>query len=69
MPHLRASLIATSFASAPELQRKYDKLYVYTKEECSRLEGILADTRSWLRRPANLEDLFIQLTGRSLRDS
>ncbi len=51
------------------IERANDKLYVYTKEECDRMEGLLADTRSWLRRPANLEDLFIQLTGRSLRDS
>jgi len=51
------------------MERANDKLYVYTKEECAHLESLLADTRRWLRRPANLEDLFIQLTGRSLRES
>lgn len=51
------------------IERANDKLYVYTKEECAHLERLLANTRNWLRRPANLEDLFIQLTGRSLRES
>ena len=51
------------------IERANDKLYVYTKENCAHLENLLANTRSWLRRPANLEDLFIQLTGRSLRES
>ncbi len=52
-----------------EIERANDKLYVYTREECDRLEKLLAGKRDWLRRPANLEDLFIQLTGRSLREA
>lgn len=51
------------------IERANNKLYVYTKENCAHLESLLANTRNWLRRPANLEDLFIQLTGRSLRES
>lgn len=51
------------------IERAGDKLYIYTQEDCSRLEHVFSDRRSWLRRPANLEDLFIQLTGRSLRES
>jgi lipooligosaccharide transport system ATP-binding protein len=50
-------------------ERVNDKLYAYAQEDCSRLETLLKNSRSWLRRPANLEDLFIQLTGRSLRES
>ncbi|MEW6520235.1 MAG: ATP-binding cassette domain-containing protein [Thermodesulfobacteriota bacterium] len=50
-------------------ERVNDRLYVYTQEDCSRLESLLKNSRSWLRRPASLEDLFIQLTGRSLRES
>lgn len=50
-------------------ERVNDRLYAYTQEDCSRLESLLKHSRSWLRRPANLEDLFIQLTGRSLRES
>ena len=45
------------------------RLYAYTREDCSRLETLLQNSRKWVRRPANLEDLFIQLTGRSLRES
>jgi len=52
-----------------EIERANDKLYVYTREECSRMEKFLAGKSNWLRRPANLEDLFIQLTGRTLRES
>jgi lipooligosaccharide transport system ATP-binding protein len=52
-----------------EIERANDKLYVYTREECDRLEKFLVGKSSWLRRPANLEDLFIQLTGRSLRET
>jgi lipooligosaccharide transport system ATP-binding protein len=51
------------------IERANDKLYVYTKEECAHLERLLARTRNWIRRPASLEDLFIRLTGRSLRES
>jgi lipooligosaccharide transport system ATP-binding protein len=51
------------------IERANDKLYIYTREECAHLEKLLVTTRSWLRRPANLEDLFIKLTGRSLRES
>lgn len=51
------------------MERVGDRLLVYAREDCSRLEALLAKSESWLRRPANLEDLFIQLTGRSLRDS
>lgn len=50
-------------------ERVSDRLYAYTREDCSRLEGLLANSRKWLRRPANLEDLFIQLTGRTLQES
>ncbi len=51
------------------MERVSGKLYIYTQEDCSRLEQMFGDRRDWLRRPANLEDLFIQLTGRSLRES
>ncbi len=50
-------------------ERTADRLYIYTKEDCSRLENLLGEKRNWIRRPANLEDLFIQLTGRNLRES
>jgi len=51
------------------MERVGDRLFVYSREDCSRLEKVLGKAHTWLRRPANLEDLFIQLTGRSLRES
>jgi len=50
-------------------ERVGDTLYIYAKKECSHIEALLKKSRGWLRRPANLEDLFIQLTGRTLRES
>ena len=50
-------------------ERAGDTLYIYARKECGHLEALLKKSRGWLRRPANLEDLFIQLTGRSLRES
>ncbi|MFZ5774358.1 MAG: ATP-binding cassette domain-containing protein [Thermodesulfobacteriota bacterium] len=51
-----------------DFERVGERLLVYAREDCSRLESVLASAGGWLKRPANLEDLFIQLTGRSLRD-
>ena len=51
------------------LERVGDKLYVYAREDCTRLAKVMGEADNWVRRPANLEDLFIQLTGRSLREA
>lgn len=62
--------LAASFKECNATQERVgDKLYVYAREDCSRLVKVLGEAGSWVRRPANLEDLFIQLTGRSLRES
>ena len=50
-------------------ERVGDILYVYAKKKCDHIEALLTKSHGWVRRPANLEDLFIQLTGRSLRES
>ena len=44
-------------------------MYIYAHERCEQLSAGIHASTQWLRRPANLEDLFIQLTGRSLRES
>jgi lipooligosaccharide transport system ATP-binding protein len=63
-------VLAASFSQCnARLERVGDKLYVYAREDCSRMEKVMGISDSWIRRPANLEDLFIQLTGRSLRES
>ncbi|NOX25503.1 MAG: ATP-binding cassette domain-containing protein [Deltaproteobacteria bacterium] len=46
-----------------------DGIFIYTRNACSRLDSEIRSLPQWLRRPANLEDLFIKLTGRSLRES
>ena len=51
-------------------ERIKDRLYIYTRvEDCDKLEHILGHRGGWLKRPTNMEDLFIQLTGRTLRES
>ncbi len=44
-------------------------MYIYVHDRCEQLAAGIQAATQWLRRPANLEDLFIQLTGRSLRES
>ncbi len=46
-----------------------DGVFIYTRNDCPRLDFEIRSLPQWLRRPANLEDLFIKLTGRSLRES
>jgi len=43
-------------------------MYIYVHDRCDQLNAGIHAASQWLRRPANLEDLFIQLTGRSLRE-
>jgi lipooligosaccharide transport system ATP-binding protein len=51
------------------IERLPDRLFIYTLEECQELETLIRSLNGWVRRPANLEDLFIRLTGRSLREA
>jgi len=44
-------------------------MYIYVHDRCEQLSAGIHAASHWLRRPADLEDLFIQLTGRSLRES
>lgn len=50
-------------------ERTSDGIYIYTSKDCSELEKAVRPCSEWRRRPANLEDLFIQLTGRTLHES
>jgi len=43
-------------------------MFVYLSGNCDALGEVVRRQQNWLRRPANLEDLFIHLTGRSLRE-
>ncbi len=64
-----ASLSATAASCSARTERVTDGLFIYTSHDCPLLEARVREVSRWLRRPANLEDLFIQLTGRLLRDS
>jgi lipooligosaccharide transport system ATP-binding protein len=44
-------------------------IFLYTRKDCPELDRHIRPLQQWLKRPANLEDLFIQLTGRSLHES
>ncbi len=50
-------------------ERTPEGLFIYTSKDCAELERAIRPCNQWLRRPANLEDLFIKLTGRTLHES
>jgi lipooligosaccharide transport system ATP-binding protein len=54
-------------ALAPRVERVGDTVYCYG-EDIEPLLKNLPETLSYLHRPANLEDVFLKLTGRDLRD-
>ncbi len=45
-----------------------EKLYVYIKAGCSILDDAASNMSHVVKRPATLEDLFLKLTGRKLRE-
>ncbi len=49
-------------------ERVKNRLYVYIKEDCSQLHEATSDFSVVVKRPATLEDLFLKLTGRKLRE-
>jgi lipooligosaccharide transport system ATP-binding protein len=52
---------------APRVERVGDTVYCYG-EEIEPLLKTLSGELSYLHRPASLEDVFLKLTGRDLRD-
>ncbi|MGB9711861.1 MAG: ATP-binding cassette domain-containing protein [Dissulfurimicrobium sp.] len=51
-----------------EYERKAERLYIFTKAPCPELEAMALRHRHVTRRPANLEDLFLKLTGSALKE-
>jgi len=51
------------------IERVADRLFIYTHEPCAELETMAISLRHVSKRPANLEDLFLKLTGRTLREN
>ncbi len=52
-----------------ETERTPNKLYIYVYERCLPLEEQVMELSHFVRRPANLEDVFLKLTGRTLEES
>ena len=52
-----------------DIERVADRLFIYTRETCAELEAMAISLRHVSKRPANLEDLFLKLTGRALREN
>ena len=52
-----------------ETERVGEKLYVYVKNGCPELEKAASTMPHVVKRPATLEDLFLKLTGRKLREN
>ena len=58
----------TALGCEATCERTSEALLIYTSKECEELEHQVRTCSTWLRRPANLEDLFIRLTGKSLQE-
>lgn len=52
-----------------DVERLKGRLYVYVKQECSELDSATKEFSMVVKRPATLEDLFLKLTGRKLRET
>lgn len=52
------------------VDRSPQRLYIYPKDNkrAKVVEKIIKEFPKWIRRPSNLEDVFLRLTGRKLRD-
>ena len=53
--------------SAPRVERAGDTVFCYGDDVESLLHSLTPELR-YLHRPASLEDVFLKLTGRDLRD-
>ncbi len=52
-----------------DTERVSDRLFIYRRDPCRELEALAVIHHHVSRRPTNLEDLFLKLTGRTLRES
>ncbi|MEA1991285.1 MAG: ATP-binding cassette domain-containing protein [Thermodesulfobacteriota bacterium] len=52
-----------------DIERVADRFFIYAHEPCTELDTMAITLRHVSKRPANLEDLFLKLTGRTLREN
>jgi lipooligosaccharide transport system ATP-binding protein len=46
----------------------HEKIIIYVREPCAELDALALSCPHVIKRPANLEDLFLKLSGRSLKE-
>ncbi len=51
------------------VEKAPDRLFIYIKKGCRELDQVIRQFPHVVKRPATLEDLFIKLTGRKLRET
>ncbi len=51
------------------IEKTADRFFIYVREPCAELDTMAITLRHVSKRPANLEDLFLKLTGRTLREN
>lgn len=64
-----AQLVKIAKQCGASIEIMPEGVFLYTRKDCPEIESHVRPLQHWLRRPANLEDLFIQLTGRSLHEA
>jgi len=52
-----------------DIERVADRLFIDVHEPCTELDTLAISLRHVSKRPPNLEDLFLKLTGRTLREN
>ena len=52
-----------------DIERVADRLFINVHEPCTELDTLAISLRHVSKRPPNLEDLFLKLTGRTLREN
>ncbi len=64
LTHLAAILDSCS----ADYERLSDRILIYVRRPCPELEALALSHSYVMKRPTNLEDLFLRLTGRTLRE-
>jgi lipooligosaccharide transport system ATP-binding protein len=67
-PDEKARLMATLQGRGLDLEDRGDSLVLYQEDGAASLDGLNEDDYRLTRRPGNLEDMFLRLTGRGLRE-
>lgn len=70
-PNIKIEMLLDRFSQCDiAVDRSPQRLYIYPKDRQRAVvvEKIIKEFPNWIRRPSNLEDVFLRLTGRKLRD-